>query len=279
MMYAELKRLYDSVDAVRGWDFSRARTDRDPIPWEYGEIVTRYLRPSSRVLDIATGGGEVFLTLAPHFGSGIGVDSSAAMIQTAQENTPPMLSDKVSFVVMRAQDVTFPAASFDVVLNRHGPVFVDQVVPLLRPHGYFITQQVAGGNLQSIFSAFGWDSHGAYWHRYWREHGLLAQDAASLRERFVQAGCTLIAYGEYDVPFYFLDAASLLFYLKALPLPEEFDIERGRFVTRYWGDAGEVMSHTEPILTLDWRIEAVPAAPKRHCAACRVRHNSSNRPC
>jgi SAM-dependent methyltransferase len=226
MTYDEMKRIYDSVGDVRGWDFSQTKTDRDPIPWDYSEIVQRYLRPSSHVLDIATGGGEVFLALAPHFGSGIGTDSSATMIQTAQENTPPALADKVSFVVMQAQDLTFSPEAFDMVLNRHGPVFVDQVVPLLRPQGYFITQQVAGRNFQSVFSVFGWGSTGAYWQRYWQENELLAQDVASLRERLTQAGCSLIAYGEYDVPFYFLDVASLLFFLKAIPLPEDFDIER-----------------------------------------------------
>lgn len=226
MTYDELKRIYDSVGDVRGWDFSRTRTDRDPVPWDYSEIVKRYLRPSSRVLDVATGGGEVFLALAPHVGFGIGTDSSATMIQTAQENTPPSLADKVSFVEMRAQELALPPASFDVVLDRHGPVFVDQIVPLLRPQGYFITQQVAGRNLQSVYSVFGWGSNGAYWQRYWQENGLLAQDVASLRERLIQAGCSLIAHGEYDVPFYFRDVASLLFYLKAIPLPEDFDIER-----------------------------------------------------
>ncbi len=226
MTYEELKTLYDALGDLRGWDFSHARTERDPVPWEYSEVVARYLRPTSRVLDVATGGGEIFLSLAPHFASGVGVDSSPSMIRTAQENTPPALAGNISFAVMQAQDLAFPPASFDVVLNRHGPVFVDQIVPLLRPNGYVITQQVAGGNLQSIFSAFGWDSNGAYWRRYWREHGLLPQDGASLRERFVQAGCAVVAYGEYYVPFYFRDAASLLFHLKALPLPEAFGLER-----------------------------------------------------
>jgi hypothetical protein len=239
MTYDELKSIYDSVEDVSGWDFSHARTDRDPVPWDYSAIVKRYLRPSSRVLDIATGGGEVFLALAPHFGFGIGTDGSATMIQTARENTPPSLADKVSFVEMRAQALALPPASFDVVLDRHGPVFVDQIVPLLRPQGYFITQQVAGRNLQSIFSVFGWGSNGAYW----QENGLLAQDVASLRERFIQAGVSLIADGEYDVPFYFRDVASLLFYLKAIPLPEEFDLERhweqvSRLIAEYGSPKG-----------------------------------------
>src|SRR5579885_2256638 len=108
MTYTELQALYDALGDLRGWDFSRARTERDPAPWDYVEVVARYLRPTRRVLDVATGGGEIFLSLAPHFASGVGIDSSPSMIQTARENTPPVLSDRISFSVMQAQDLAFP---------------------------------------------------------------------------------------------------------------------------------------------------------------------------
>lgn len=56
MSYEELKAIADSVGELHGWDFSRMRTDRDPMPWDYAEIVRGYLRPTDHVLDIATGG-------------------------------------------------------------------------------------------------------------------------------------------------------------------------------------------------------------------------------
>ena len=47
-----------------------------------------------------------------------------------------------------------------------------------------------------------------------------------LSEHFRQAGCAVVALGEYDVGFSFLDLASLIVFLKAAPFPEEFDPER-----------------------------------------------------
>ena len=226
MTLDDLKRSAASVGECRGWDFSKVRDDRDPVPWDYADVVRRYLQPSHRVLDIGTGGGKRFLALTPYFGAGVGIDADPTMIQVAQENTPPSLTDQVSFEVMRAETLQFPDTAFDVVLNRHVSVFVDQIVRVLRPDGIFITQQVGGRNTQNIFSAFGWRSNGEYWSKYWRGRGFFPQDVATLSESFRQAGCTVIARAEYDVGYYFLDVESFVFWLKAAPLPEDFDVEK-----------------------------------------------------
>jgi SAM-dependent methyltransferase len=168
MVLEGLKRLAASVGEPRGWDFSRMRTDRDPIPWNYADIVRRYLQPSSRVLDVGTGSGEVFLSLAPYFGTGVGIDIDPNMIQVAQENTSPSLTDKVMFKVMPAEALQFPSGVFDIVLNRHCPVFADQIARVLCSDGVFITQQVGRRNTHNILAAFGWgpESYGEDW---WQE--------------------------------------------------------------------------------------------------------------
>ncbi|MBC8445687.1 MAG: class I SAM-dependent methyltransferase [Chloroflexi bacterium] len=142
MTLEDLKRIAASVGERRGWDFSRVRDDRDPVPWDYADVVRRYLQLSSRVLDIGTGGGERFLALAPHFGAGVGIDADPTMIQVARENTPPSLVDKVSFEVMRAEALGFPDAAYDVVLNRHASVYVEEIVRVLRSDGIFIISRL-----------------------------------------------------------------------------------------------------------------------------------------
>jgi len=221
-----LKRLASTVDEIRGWDFSRVRARRGPTPWDYSEVVKRFLRPSDHVLDIATGGGEVFLALAPHFGAGLGVDESEMMIATARQNAPSHLKDKVSFRVLTAQELDVEHDAFDTILNRHGPVFVQPIVKALRPGGYFLCQQVGGFNTQNIIQMFGWESGGAYWRHYWDEHELEHQDPATLAQSFSQAGCRVVGSGSYNVGYTFLDLESFIFHLKAVPLPEEFDIDR-----------------------------------------------------
>ena len=219
MTEGELRRIATSVGARRGWDFSRMRETQEPAPWDYADIARAYLAPDSHVLDIGTGGGERFLALADRFRSGVGIDASPEMIATAQENLPPALADKISFTVMPAQHLTFAPASFDVVLNRHAPVDAAEVARVLRPGGVFITQQVGARNTANICAIFGCTPGGTY-------TSDPTQTPEALRAAFIDAGCRIVAEAEYDVRAWFLDVESLLFWLQAVPLPEDFAIER-----------------------------------------------------
>ena len=247
MMLEELRRITASVGERRGWDFSRVQHDRDPVPWQYLDVVRRYLQSSDRALDIGTGGGERFLALAPHFGTGVGADADPNMIQVARENTPASLADKVSFKVMCAEALQFPEALFDAVLNRHAPICVEEIVRVLRPGGIFITQQVGARNFQNICSLFGCGPGGQY---EWDP----LQEITEVAEAFRQDGCTVIGQAEYDVRYFFLDVESLVFNLKAVPIPEDFDIEKhwrqiNQIITDYRTPRGiETNEHRELLI-------------------------------
>jgi SAM-dependent methyltransferase len=214
----ELRRISKQVGERRGWDFSRVRDALDPVPWDYGEVVRRYLKPTDRVLDVGTGGGERFLALAADFGTGVGIDSDAAMVQTARENRPASLAARVSFRLMDAAELGLLDASFDVVLNRHSEIYPNEITRVLRADGTFITQQVGRQNTLNLLAAFGWgpESFGEGW----------GQEMHVLCRQFQQMGCSIVARGEYDVRYWFLDVESFVFWLKAAPLPEEFDMEK-----------------------------------------------------
>ncbi len=192
MTEGELRRIATSVGARRGWDFSRMRETQEPAPWDYADVARAYLAPDSHVLDIGTGGGERLLALADSFRSGVGIDASPEMIATAQENLPPALADKISFTVMPAQHLTFAPASFDVILNRHAPVDAAEVARVLRPGGVFITQQVGARNTANICAVFGCTPGGTY-------TSDPTQTPEALRAAFIDAGCRIVATGEYDV--------------------------------------------------------------------------------
>jgi SAM-dependent methyltransferase len=238
-----LARLADEVGELRGWDFSRMRSSRDPVPWEYMDVARRYLRPTDRVLDVGTGGGERFLELAASFGEGVGIDAFEPMVRTARENTPPALAAKVRFELMRDDALTFADDSFDVVLCRHADAQPEQVARVLRPGGFFVTQGVGDRNAQSVNDAFGWLSNGEMWRRYAAERGERYLDTAGRISAFEAAGCRLVARGEYDVGYHFDDLPSLVFWMKAVPLQEEFDPARHwegvrRLVREHWTDRG-----------------------------------------
>jgi len=66
MTVDELKQIVEAVGTLEGWDFSRVRAGRAPVLWNYVDVVRQYLKPTDRVLDIGTGGGEIFFSLAPY---------------------------------------------------------------------------------------------------------------------------------------------------------------------------------------------------------------------
>lgn len=129
---AKLQQLVSTVGELDGWDFSPVAMEREPAPWEYREVVRRYLRPNDRVLDVGTGGGELFIELADAYGDGVGVDHNPAMVATARRNLPEPLRDRIDFMAMDGRDLTFEPELFDVVLTRHNQIWPEQVVRVLR---------------------------------------------------------------------------------------------------------------------------------------------------
>ena len=233
MNYEDLNRIAESVGERSGWDFSRVQDERDPVPWDYAEVVRRYLHPEDRVLDIGTGGGELFLELAASFGRGVGIDFDLEMIRVARENAHDKPALHISFESMDARSLRFSDASFDVVLNRHAPTEVIEIVRVLRPGGVFITQQVGRRNAENISSVFGFDPT-VEWPEDFHDVHLRAR-------AFSEAGCDVVAHGEYDVGYRFLDVESLVFWLKAVPMPfdPELDWRQVReIIARYGSPRG-----------------------------------------
>jgi len=216
--YEELKCIAASVGEREGWDFSQVRDAREPVPWDYLDVVRRYLRPTDRVLDVGTGGGEKLLSLAAYFDLAVGVDASAEMIETARKNKAVAQIETVSFEVMRGETLRFPDGAFDVVLNRHCTVDVRETFRVLRPSGYFVTQQVGARNTQNICALFGCGVGGEYEQK-------LFQELPALAGAFRKLGCRVVCAAEYDVRYWFLDVESLLFWFQAIPMPQDFDIE------------------------------------------------------
>jgi SAM-dependent methyltransferase len=213
------------VGALHGWDFSSTRTDRDPVLWDYEEVVLRYLRPTSRVLDIGTGGGEKFNRFVPHTGVSVAIDHSRKMIAAARETLQPF-AHNTSLALMDSRALAFVDGWFDLVLDRHAGSDAGQVARVLRSGGIFITQQVGGRNMQAVFDAFDWGSNGAFWEAESRRRGETPAGVDYLIDGFQRAGCRILARAEYDVPWYIQDVESLIFCLKAPFFPESFDPDR-----------------------------------------------------
>jgi SAM-dependent methyltransferase len=213
-----LKQIVDVNGKLDGWNFSRVRAGRDPVLWDYVDVVRQYIKPSDRVLDIGTGGGEIFFSLAPYFGEGVGIDQNPAMIETARRNQSALSIDNISLMRMGGSNLRFDADEFDLVLLRHLRVYVSEIVRVLRPGGFFITQLVGQRTSLNILKAFDWTpaSFGPEW---W-------QPASELADQFRSHGCHVHAQAEYDVPYWFHDLESFMFWLMSVPWPEDIELEK-----------------------------------------------------
>ena len=218
MTLAELRQIIRENGQLKGWDFSLVNTGREPTPWDYSNVVRSYLKPTVKVLDIGTGGGEIFLSLAPRLGKGVGIDHDPEMVETANNNRSRLAIHNMEFITMNGSNLKFAANYFDVVLLRHLRVDVGEIVRVLRLGGYFITQMVGKNSSKNFLEAFGWtsDSFGADW---WQSVGELAQ-------QFHEKGCRVVAQGEYDVRCWFKDVDSFMFWMMSIPWPEEIQLEK-----------------------------------------------------
>lgn len=250
----QLEQLVADVGERRSWGFSGMRMVRAPEPWEYSEVVPRFLRASDRVLDIGTGGGERFIALAEGFADGVGIDVDPVMVETACRNRPESLRRRLSFSLMDGQALAFAADSFDVVLSRNAGITPEQIIRVLRPGGYFVGEAVGGRQSQQIFDAFGWGSNAEFFRRPVDEAGGPAPVMHDVADRFARLGCQVVATGECTNLAWFCDIESLVIYLKVAPFPETLDPERhleafNRYLAAAAGPYGyETTEHSELVV-------------------------------
>jgi SAM-dependent methyltransferase len=191
-----LDRLLAGVAARRGWDFSGMNVLVQPVPWEYHDVVLRYLRSSDVVLDVGTGAGERLRDLASSFGHGLGIDADPEMVRLAREDPA---AGNLRFRVGSERLESVPE-TFDVILDRHAPFDLGAVAAHLRPGGYFITQQVGERNMACVKAALG-----------------QPPGPPPIRRQAVAAsGLRLLAFMEYDIEYVVRDIGSLVFWLNAL---------------------------------------------------------------
>ncbi|GAU78447.1 class I SAM-dependent methyltransferase [Fusibacter sp. 3D3] len=139
-----LKAIWKNEEAYvfRGWNFSHldGRTEEEEIRWDYRKIVTHHLKPTDRLLDMGTGGGEFLLTLNhPHQLTTV-TESYLPNVTICEEKLKP-LGITVKYV---EDDCNLPLVdnAFDIIINRHESFELREVYRTLKSGGLFITQQV-----------------------------------------------------------------------------------------------------------------------------------------
>jgi SAM-dependent methyltransferase len=139
-------------EPVEGWDFSwfEGRASEERPAWGYSRLLAERMRGAGAALDIQTGGGEV-LAQIPHAPPVLAATESwPPNIELARRNLRP-LGATVS-PVDDADDLPFPAESFDLVVSRHPTVTRwEEIARVLRPGGAYLSQQVGTGSNRELY--------------------------------------------------------------------------------------------------------------------------------
>jgi SAM-dependent methyltransferase len=122
------------------------------LPWDYKARARQLLADARSVLDMGTGGGEVFS----------GILQGSSVRATATESWPPnvliaaLRLRPLGAQVVQADSLRLPFASgaFDLVLNRHEELDPAETARVLAPGGALLTQQVRPDNWRELNDFF-----------------------------------------------------------------------------------------------------------------------------
>lgn len=112
-------------------------------------------RPGEKILDLGCGTGDLAQQIASHGATVVGIDSSPAMIERAQEKYP-----SIQFIRADGQDFAFSPDTFDAVFSnaalhwmRDAAGVARHIGNALKPGGRFVAEFGGKGNIQAVIDA------------------------------------------------------------------------------------------------------------------------------
>ena len=143
------------------WDAKDyAKNSHNQLQWAKELIPKLKLKENEALLDIGCGDGKITVELAKNLpkGRAVGIDSSAQMIQLAQNNFPKQNYPNLDFQLIDARKLAFKN-EFDVVFSNAVLHWIVDQKPVLqgvrrslKPGGRLLFQMGGKGNAQTIIS-------------------------------------------------------------------------------------------------------------------------------
>lgn len=211
--------LREEKEPFQGWDFSYLgdRVVQELPSWDYQALAREALDRAQVVLEMATGGGERFSQLAPFHGKVFAIESHHPNYLLTKEKLEPL---GVTVIEMKGSGVLdFEDNYFDLVLNRHGGFGHSEIARVLKPGGYFLTQQVSANNWDDLRKEFNAPTK-------WPDR--LPDIVAN---ELKQCGMVIERLESWEGKIIFKDVGALVFMLKAVPWTvENFSVIKYREV-------------------------------------------------
>jgi len=208
----DYKKLYNQVGKKIGWDFGRLKKKVSGVRWNFYEEVLKKCDKNTVLLDIGMGGGEKVLELADKVKLLVGIDHAEGMVKTARKNLTKSGRKNVYFYQMEARKVGFPDGFFDVIACRQSNFFPKEVYRLLKPGGWFLTQQVGEDDKENITKCFG--------------RGISQNKEGTLMNRYgramKQVGFKNIKMKSYNATEWYAGADDIIYLLKHAPIVPNF---------------------------------------------------------
>lgn len=142
--------LLEEATVFQGWDFAylNGRIQEEALPWDYKQILSGLLDQQDRLLDMGTGGGEFLLSLNHPYELTYVTESYPPNVALCQHTLEPLGIHVEQ--IFSDEEIPYPDACFDVVINRHESFDLAEVYRVLKPRGLFVTQQVGGLNNKAL---------------------------------------------------------------------------------------------------------------------------------
>lgn len=194
---------------IHGWDFShiqyRYEEEKD-LPWDYQNIVKSYINKDDEILDLDTGGGEFLLSLHHPYSKTSATEAYPPNVALCKKILLPL---GIHFKEADLKEaLPFDDNQFDIVINRHGSINEKEIYRILKPNGIFITEQVGAENDRGLVELlYKNPSKPPYPEEY----------VAIAKEKFKNAGFSILHAQEAFCPIYFYDVGTLVWFAKVLP--------------------------------------------------------------
>jgi len=192
---------------IHGWDFSYIEgryQETTDFPWDYRQVIEKYLTPDMKLLDIDTGGGEFLLSLGHPYENTAATENYPPNVRLCKERLLPLGIDFRQADGMG--ELPFGDAAFDMVIDRHGDFNPEEIGRVLKPGGLFVSQQVGAENDRELIALLCGDLPPAFPEQY-------ADKAA---EAFQKAGFSILRQEACFRPIRFYDVGALVWFARII---------------------------------------------------------------